>query len=171
MRLEGPHDLESVPTASEKDAPAPDDELTDEEGNLEGVENNPIETGSGVEAGPMDDTSAEEPIEKEDHEEDPSEEEPTEKEDPEEDSGVDTEGDSEVSEGQLMGSEDLMGDWEKGRRDHTIQDKQTGRQEDLEEEINSLWYRAGYEIGENCWKWGGCSRMCRGTCPLDTSDQ
>jgi len=42
--LEGPHDPESIPTASEEDAPAPGDELTEEEGDLEGVEDNPDET-------------------------------------------------------------------------------------------------------------------------------
>ena len=65
---------------------------------------------------------------------------------------MDIEGDSEVSEWQPMGSEDLMRNREEGRRDHTIQDEQTRRQEDLEEEINSLWYRVRCEIRENHWK-------------------
>jgi len=68
-----------------------------------------------------------------------------EEEDPEED----PEEDSEVSEGQLMGSEDLMGDQEEERRDRTIQDEQTRGLEDLEEEINFLWNMAQCGIGVN----------------------
>jgi len=33
LRLEGPYDLERIPTASEEDAPPSGDELTDEEGD------------------------------------------------------------------------------------------------------------------------------------------
>ena len=83
----------------------------------------------------------------------------------------DPDDDSEVSAGQLMESEDLMGDWEKERKDHTIQDEQARGPEDLEEEMNSLWYRTEYEIEKNRWKRGRCSRMCMGTCPLDVPDQ
>ena len=81
----------------------------------------------------------------EDSEEDPSEGEPMEEEDPE----GDPEEDSEISKGQLIGSEDLMGDQEEEGRDRTIQDEQTKRPEDLEEEINSLWNTAKCEIGVN----------------------
>ena len=44
LRLERPHNLESVPTASEEDTSPPGDEFTEEEGDLEGVEDNPDET-------------------------------------------------------------------------------------------------------------------------------
>jgi len=90
LRLETPHDLESVPTSSEEDAPPPGDELTEEEGDLEGVEDNPGDTNPRVEADPKGD-----PME----EEDPSERDLMEKENPEEDPKVDPEEDSEVSEG------------------------------------------------------------------------
>ena len=56
-------------------------------------------------------------------------------------------------------------------QDHTIQDEQARGPEDLEEEINSLWYRAECEIGINRWKQGRCGRMCRGTWPIDAPDQ
>jgi len=113
LRLEGPHDLESVPTASEEDAPPPDNELTEQEGDLEGVEDNPGETNPMVEADQKGDPMEEEdPNEgpKEDLEEGLSEGDPMKEEDPEENLEVDSEEDSEVSEGQLMGSEDPMGD-------------------------------------------------------------
>jgi len=103
----------------------------------------------------------------EDLEEDLSEGEPMKGEDPE----GDPEEDSEVSEGQLMGSEDLLENQEEQRRDHTIQDEQTRGSKDLEEEINSLWNRAECKIGVTRWKRGICGRMCRGTCPLHTPDQ
>ena len=45
--------------ASEEDAPPPGDELTDEEGDLEGVKDNPIETDPGAEADLMGHPSAE----------------------------------------------------------------------------------------------------------------
>ena len=120
LRLEGPHDLESVPTASEDDAPPPGDELTEEEEDLEGVEDNPDDTNPRVEADLMGDPRREELMEEEDPEEDSSDEDPMEEEDPKEDPEVDPEEDSKVSEGQLMGSEDLMGDQEEERRDRTI---------------------------------------------------
>jgi len=70
-----------------------------------------------------------------------------------------------------MGSEDRIEDLEEEREDHTIQDEQARGPEDLEEETDSLWYRAECEIGMNSWKSGRCGRMCRGTCPLDVPDQ
>jgi len=76
-----------------------------------------------------------------------------------------------VSEGQLMESEDLMGDQEEERRDRTIQDEQTRGLEDLEEEINSLGNGAECEIRVNRWKRGRFSQMCSSTCPLDAPDQ
>ena len=107
LRLEGPHDLESVPTTSEEDALPPGNELTDEEGDLEGVEANPVETNPRVEDDLVGDPNAEEPIEDEDPEEDPNEDpeenpsegEPMEEEDPEEDLEGDPKEDSEMSEG------------------------------------------------------------------------
>ena len=65
LRLEGPHGLESVPTTSEEDAPPLGNELTNEKGDLEGVEDNPVETDLGVKDDPMGDASAEEPMEEE----------------------------------------------------------------------------------------------------------
>jgi len=124
---EGPHDLESVPTASVEDAPPPGDELPDEEADLERVEDNPVGTDPGVEADPIGDPSAEEPIEEEDQKEDPKEDpsdgEPMEEEDPDKDLKRDPEEDSEVSEGQLKTIEDLVEDQEEERRNRTVQDK------------------------------------------------
>jgi len=175
LRLKGPHDLESIPTASEEDAPPPGDELTDEEGDLEGVKDNPVKIDPRVEVDPMGDLSVEEPMKEEDPEkdpeEDPSEGEPMEKENPREDPKRDSEENSEVSEGQLMGSEDLVEDREEERRNRTIQDEQTRGSKDLEEKINSLWNRAECEIEVTRWKWGRCGRMCKGTCPLDAPNQ
>jgi len=103
LRLEGPHDLESDLTVSEEDAPPPHDELTNEEEDLEGLEDNPVKKDPGVEADPMRDSSAEEPMKEEDPEEDPKEdfdEDPSEGEPmKEEDPKGDPEEDSEVSEG------------------------------------------------------------------------
>ena len=128
LRLEGPHDLECVPTASGEDAPPPGDELTYDEGDPKKEGDGPIEMGPREQPDPEQDQSEEEPMEEEDSEEDPSEREPMEEEDPkedpedleedpserepmeEEDPEEDLEEDSKVNEGQLMGSKDLKGD-------------------------------------------------------------
>jgi len=112
LRLEGPHDQECIPTTSEEDAPPPEDELTDEEGNSKDKGDVPTAVGLAKE----DDPSEEEPMKGEDPEKDPSEVESMEEEDPKKDLSVeelmeeeDPAEDSEVSEGKLMGSEDLKG--------------------------------------------------------------
>jgi len=128
LGLEGPHDLEHIPVTSEKDAPPPEDEFTDEEGGPKEEGDNPTEAGlveqedpeedleEASEREPMDEEDPKEDPDKdpskgdlieeedpqEDLEEDPSEGEPIEEEDPE---NAPEEG-SEVSEGQSMGSED-----------------------------------------------------------------
>jgi len=45
LRLEGPHNHERIPTASEEDAPPPGDELTDEARDSKDEGDAPIETG------------------------------------------------------------------------------------------------------------------------------
>ena len=163
LRMEGSHDLDFLPIASEEDAPSKAEESTDDEGDYGEVKSVPMEVSSkeGEDYGGS--TEEGETREKEDPEEDPREGSPVGEEDPDDD--------SEVSEGQLMGSEDCVEDWEEEREDHTIQDEQARGPEDLEEEIDFLWYRAGCEIGMNRRKRSRCGRMCRGTCPLDVPDQ
>jgi len=144
LRLKGPHNLEHIPTASEENAPLPGDEFTYEEGdskeeggdpakarpmeeaNLEGgpSEREPMEEHDPMEdpdEDPREDHSERETMEeadpKEDPEEEPSEREPIEEEDPEEDPGED----SEVSKGQLLGSEDQG----EERREFIMQGDQT----------------------------------------------
>lgn len=121
------------------------------------------------EENPEDDPSEGEPMEKEhpeeDPEKDPSEGEPMEEEDPEED----PEEDSEVSEGRLMGSEDQG----EERREIIMQDDQIEGPESVGVEIDyDSTKRKGKAVtGMTCWKRGRCGRMCRGTCPLDASNQ
>jgi len=79
------------------------DELTNEEGDSKDEGDAPTEAGPIEEGDPEEDPSEEEPMEEEDPKEDLSEEEPMEEEGPEED--------SEVSEGKLMGRDDLEGDF------------------------------------------------------------
>ena len=45
LRLEGPHDLECIPTASEEDASPPGDEPTDEERDSKGEGDDPNKAG------------------------------------------------------------------------------------------------------------------------------
>jgi len=93
LRLEGPHNLERILTASKEDAPLPRDKLTDEEGDSKEEGDDPAEARPMEEVDPEKDPSEREPTEEEDSEEDPdedpeedpSEKEPMEKEDPEED--------------------------------------------------------------------------------------
>ena len=65
------------------------------------------------------------------------------------------------------------GDHEKDRREFIIQDDQTEGPESLGLEIDSDYVKRNGEfvIRTTCWKRGRCSRMCRGTCPLDTPEQ
>jgi len=179
LRMEGPHDLDYLPTASEKDAPPQVEESTDDEGDYREVKSAPMKVGSEEGGDYRGSTGGEETREEEDLEEDP-EEDPEEapEEDPEEDPSEgsqvgeeDPDDDFGISEAQLMESEDLLEDWEGERKDHTIQDEQARGPEDLEEEINSLWYRAECEIGVNRCRRGRYGQMCRSTYPLDAPDQ
>jgi len=122
LRLEGPHDLESVPTASEGDAPPLATNLQMRREILKEWRTTLTRRILGSkpsEGDPMEEEDTEEDPE-EDPQDDPSEGDPMEEKDPEEDPEIDPEEDSEVSEGQLIGSEDLMGDQEEERRDRTI---------------------------------------------------
>ena len=116
LRLKRPHDLEHIPTASEEDASPPGDELTDEEKDSKEEGDNPIEVGPIEKEDPEEDPSEREPMKEEDPEEDPRKEELVEEDDPKEDPSEgesmeeeDHEEDSEVTEGQMIGSEDLKG--------------------------------------------------------------
>ena len=119
LKLEGPHDQECITTVGEEDAPPPRDELIDEEGDSKNEGDVPTEAGPVEEEDPDEDPNKEEPMEEEDHEKDPSEEEPMEEEDPGDGEPMeeeDAEEDSEVSEGKLIGSEDLEGDYSESKR-------------------------------------------------------
>jgi len=108
LRLEGPYGQEHIPTASAEDVPPPGDNLTDEEGDSKDEGDASMEAGPVEEEDPEEDPNEEE-MEEEDLEEDPSKAEPMEEEDPEEN--------SDVSEGELMGSEVLEGDISKSKTD------------------------------------------------------
>ena len=71
LRLEGSHDLECIPIASEEDAPPPGNELSDEEGDSKEERVNLIEAGLMEEADPEEDPSGRELAEEEDSEKDP----------------------------------------------------------------------------------------------------
>jgi len=71
LRLEGPHDLEHIPMASEEDAPPSGDELTDEEGDSKEEGGDPAEARLREEADPEGNPSEREPMEEEDPKEDP----------------------------------------------------------------------------------------------------
>ena len=138
LRLEGPHDLKRITTANEEDAPASVDKLTDEEGDSKEEGDDPIEAGSieeedpkkGLEEDPGEGEPTKDEDLEEDPEEDPSEGEPMEEEDPEED----PQEDPEVSEGWLMGNEELKGDFSECEMEHIEKenpegDKDEGRRE------------------------------------------
>ena len=99
--------------------------------------------------------------------------------DPEEDSKVsegqleDLKGDSSECETEQIKGENPGGDHEEEKREFIMQDDQTRGPESLGAEIDSdsTKRRDEFVTGIICWKRGRCSRMCRGTGPLDTPDQ
>jgi len=114
LRMEGPHDLDYLPTASKEDAPPPIVESTDDEGDYRDVKSAPMKVGFEEGRDYSGSTGGEETREEEGPEEDPKEDPER---DPSEGSQVgeeDPDDDSKVSEGQLMGSEDCGGDWSEG---------------------------------------------------------
>jgi len=151
----GPYDEPPTPDSEDANPPPPIEGDTEEE-----------ETKS--KKGLMTEEPREKSEEEEALEEDPEEDL---EEYPEEDPEEDPEGDSEVDEGQLMSSEDLEGDQGDEEGNHPAQDEQSSNSGALEEKINYLSDWAEREIGMTHWKRGRCGWMCRGTCPLDGSDQ
>ena len=63
LRLEGPHDLERIPTASMEDAPPPGDKLTDEGRDSKEGGDDPTEAGPIEEADPKEYPRGREPME------------------------------------------------------------------------------------------------------------
>ena len=64
-----------------------------------------------------------------------------------------------MSEGQLIGSEDMVEDQEDVQGDRTRQDEQPRGSEGMGEEVNSLGSRAEHEIRMTYWTRGRCSRI------------